>query len=144
MKYLADNDGQPAIAFLKCCRIFDPARVALLLHNKNNYHHIPNFVKIFSVHEWELYLNVLDCDAATAQGLEGGSVKVHIDAFWNRVHDRVPNLASLASKYKDCITNLADAEKNNSLYNIVLSDRRHSLSQQKLRELVCLYFNTHS
>ena len=34
VKYLADNHEQPAIAFLKCCRIFNPARVALLLHNK--------------------------------------------------------------------------------------------------------------
>ena len=46
-------------------------------------------------------VNVLACDAATAQGLVGKSIKVDIDAFWNGVHDRVPNLASLALKYKD-------------------------------------------
>ena len=74
--------------------------MALLLHNKNDYHPIPNFVETVPVHEWELYLNVLARNAATAQGLGGVSVKVDIDAFWNGVHDRVPNLASLAVSIK--------------------------------------------
>ena len=43
-KYMDPNcSGQPALLFLKACRIFNPARVATLSHEQQNFTAIPGF-----------------------------------------------------------------------------------------------------
>ena len=139
-KYLADEDGQPALSFLKSCRIFNPMRVSVLSPSKDDYLSIPDFSTV-PMNEFNLYLEVLAKEAVLANA---GKPLFDTDVFWSGVQDRVPTLASLALRYKDAITNSADAERSNSLYNIVLSDRRRFLSEESLKELVFLYFNSHA
>lgn len=42
---------------------------------------------------------------------------------------------------KDGVTNSADVERSNSIYKLVLSSRRRSLSEPNIKALVFLYFN---
>lgn len=67
----------------------------------------------------------------------------NIDLFWNSMGDKLPNLAVLALKYKDAICNSADAERSNSLYNLVVSERRWSLNEKTIKSLLFLYHNNH-
>lgn len=135
-KYLdIDGDGQPAIKFLKACRVFNPARVALLVNDFSYYSEcIPGFANV-PIEEYALYIEKLAGDAVRSTG----SVDIHI--FWLSVQDRVPVLAALALIWKDAVTNSADAERSNSIYNLVLSNRRRSLSEESLKCLVRLYYN---
>lgn len=66
-----------------------------------------------------------------------------IDLFWNSMGDKLPNLAVLALKYKDAICNSTDAERSNSLYNLVVSERRRSLNEKTIKSLLFLYYNNH-
>ncbi len=142
MKYLSDNDGQPALPFLKQCRIFNPLRVPVLSENINDYPDIPDFDTV-PRNEFILYREVLVSEVQ--ESLRGtGQTKMDIDSFWISNRDRIPTMAALAFKYKDAVTNSADAERSNSLYNNVLTDKRRSLSVQKLRELVFMYYNSHA
>ena len=50
-------------------------------------------------------------------------------------------MATVAARYKNAVTNSANAERSNSLHNIVFSPRRRSLSWDKLKQLVFLYYN---
>lgn len=50
-------------------------------------------------------------------------------------------LSKLALRYKDAVSNSADAERCNSIYKLVLSNRRRSTSNSHLRALVFLYYN---
>lgn len=47
----------------------------------------------------------------------------------------------LGQKVQRCCLNLADAERSNSIYKLVLSNRRRSTTNQNLRALVFLYHN---
>ena len=53
----------------------------------------------------------------------------------------LPQLSRSAKRYKECVTNSADVERSNSIYKLVLSSRRHSLSEPNIKALVFRYFN---
>lgn len=95
---------------------------------------IPNFASV-PEREYDLYVNMLANAAVRTTG------SVDIDLFWRSVQDRVPKLSELAMTYKDAVTNSADAERSNSIYNLVLSHRRRALSEKSIKALVKLYFN---
>ena len=50
-------------------------------------------------------------------------------------------MSVLAKRYKDVVINSADAERSNSIYKLVLSSRRRSMTNDKLKALVFLYHN---
>jgi len=50
-------------------------------------------------------------------------------------------LSSLAKGYKDAVSNSADAERSNSIYKLLLPNRRRSTTKQNLKALVFLYHN---
>ncbi|XP_077065578.1 uncharacterized protein LOC143718361 [Siphateles boraxobius] len=66
---------------------------------------------------------------------------VDLDVFWDGLQERLPVLSVLAKRYKDVIVNSADAERSNSIYKLVLSSRRRSVSNNNLKALVFLYHN---
>ncbi|KAJ4946268.1 hypothetical protein JOQ06_023936 [Pogonophryne albipinna] len=66
---------------------------------------------------------------------------VDLDVFWVGVQERLPVLSSLAHRYKDAVSNSADAERSNSIYKLVLSSRRRSTTNQNLKALVFLCHN---
>ena len=61
--------------------------------------------------------------------------------FWDGVQERLPGLSSLAKRYKDAVSNSAGAGRTNSIYKLVLSNRRRSTTNINLKALVFLYHN---
>jgi len=57
------------------------------------------------------------------------------------MNEKLPNMCSIAATYKDAVCNSADAERSNSLYNMILSERRRSLKETSLQALLFLYYN---
>ena len=63
--------------------------------------------------------------------------------FWNSCASEMPaiSLSMLALRYILGTVNSVDAESSFSLYNLVHSDRRRSLGEKSLKQLLFLYFN---
>lgn len=99
----------------------------------NSYKAIPGFS---SVPEDEMmrYMTKLGPEAlrASVSGI------VELDSYWIGVHDRLPVLSKLALRYKDAVSNSADAERCNSIYKLVLSNRMPSSTSSDLRTLPVL------
>ena len=134
-KYMRPDDGQPGIQFLKASRLFNPRNCDLISKNMEQYTSIPTFAEIPSA-EFDLYLNLLAPDALKSTE---GVVNPHL--FWKGVEDRVPNLSRLAQLIICAVTNSADAERSNSIYNLILDSRRRKLLPESLRMMVFLYYN---
>lgn len=141
LKYL--TVGQPAIPFLKAVRIFDPKKVPLLNGaDMSEYFAIPGFEDTVAKEDFDLYFSKIVPDyVAAAAGLSCGSSIYNIDQFWDTVSDRVPSMAALANKYVNAVCNSADSERSFSLYSLILSSRRRSLSENKIKALCFLYYN---
>ncbi len=133
-KYM--EHGQPAIDFLKQCRIFNPRRLALISTVKADYTAIPGMQDVPD-QEFRAYVEIHG-PAAVAASVSG---LVDLDLFWIGIQDILPNLSRIAIIYKDVVTSTADAERSNSLYKLVLNARRRSLSEKSLRALLFLYYN---
>ncbi|KAL0185277.1 hypothetical protein M9458_020974, partial [Cirrhinus mrigala] len=133
-KYM--SEGQPAINFLREVRVFDPRYISFMEDSVSGYTHIPGFSAVPS-DEFDAYFQRLGPAAlkASACGV------VDLDVFWDGLLERLPVLSALAKRYKDVIVNSADAERSNSLYKLVLSSRRRSITNSNLKALVFLYHN---
>jgi len=132
-KYLTP-EGQPGIEFLKACRVFNPARVTIIPHGQANYLAIPGFSEV-PAEEFKKYTDYIVPEAVQ------GSIPVNIDLFWQSTVDSLPTLSKLAIRYKNAVTNSADAEQSFSLYNLIVQGRRRSLSPKNIKSLVFLYYN---
>jgi hypothetical protein len=77
-----DKQDQPAIHFLKQCRIFNPSRVPVLPQRLTEYSAIPAFVETVPQDEFILYIDVLAPEAIRAT--------VPPDLFWRGIQDRLP------------------------------------------------------
>ncbi|KAI2655834.1 Formamidase [Labeo rohita] len=133
-KYM--SEGQPAINFLREVRVFDPRYISFMEDSVSGYTHIPGFSAVPN-DEFDAYFQRLGPAAlkASACGV------VDLDVFWDGLLERLPVLSALAKRYKDVIVNSADAERSNSLYKLVLSSRRRSITNSNLKALVFLYHN---
>lgn len=133
-KYM--SDGQPAINFLQEVRVFDPRHIAFMNDSVSSYKHIPGFSAV-SKDEIDAYFTHLGPAAlrASACGV------VDLDVFWDGLQERLPVLSILAKRYKDVIISSADAERSNSIYKLVLTSRRRSITNNNLKALVFLYHN---
>lgn len=134
-KYI--NGGQPAIKFFNQIRVFNPSRLDLMPNDKDHYSAIPGFNSV-PCEELDLYFKILGPQVVGANPCITFS---NIRNFWNGLQDRVPVLASLAMKYILCPTNSADVERCNSIYKLIHSGRRRSLSEESLKCLVFLKYN---
>ncbi|RXN03368.1 CGG triplet repeat-binding 1 [Labeo rohita] len=130
-KYM--SEGQPAINFLREVRVFDPRYISFSV---SGYTHIPGFSAVPN-DEFDAYFQCLGPAAlkASACGV------VDLDVFCDGLLERLPVLSALAKRYKDVIVNSAYAERSNSLYKLVLSSRRRSITNSNLKVLVFLYHN---
>ncbi|RXM27456.1 hypothetical protein EOD39_10791 [Acipenser ruthenus] len=71
-KYISDTEsGQPAIKFLKCVQIFNPRRVPVMSHVKEDYASIPGFSDI-PQEEFALYTGKVALDAIQRAEQSGG------------------------------------------------------------------------
>jgi len=68
-------------------------------------------------------------------------MQVDVLLFWRGMRERTPQLADIACRYLSVPVNSVDAERSFSAYNIVLSDKRHNLSDDSTKMLVSMYFN---
>jgi hypothetical protein len=88
IKYLRDDkQGQPAIHFLRECRIFNPSRVSVLPHCLTEYSAISGFVETVPQDEFILYINVLAPEAIRATVPPD---MLDIDLFWCGIQDGLP------------------------------------------------------
>ena len=55
--------------------------------------------------------------------------------------ERPPKLSLIARTYINAVCNSADAERSNSLCNLILDNRRRSLTEDSIKSLLCLYYN---
>lgn len=133
-KYM--SNGQPAIEFLQEVRVFDPRYIAFLDDSVASYKAIPGFTEVPG-DEFDSYFKTVGPAALRA----ATSGVVDLDVFWDGLQERLPVLSSLAKRYKDAVSNSADAERSNSIYKLVLSNRRRSTTNQNLKALVFLYHN---
>lgn len=133
-KYM--SDGQPAIHFLKEVRVFDPRHISFMSDSVSTYKSIPGFSDVPD-DELDAYFRRLGPAAVHAASCG----VVDIDLFWDEVRERLPILSGLAIRYKCVIVNSADAERSNSIYKLVLSNRRRSVANNNLKALVFLYHN---
>ena len=141
LKYLdLGAGGQPAINFLKEVRVFDPNSAPRMSQNLADYDHIPGMSDIPRT-EFVKYLTKLCPDAITAANTGPQRESVNVTVFWASVKDEVPHLYQLACRYMNAVTNSADAERSFSLYNLILTPRRRSLSTTTLQQLAFLYYN---
>ena len=133
-KYM--SDGQPAIEFLKEVRVFDPRHIVFMSDCVASYKSIPGFS---AVPKDELDAYFIHLGPATLRASASGVVD--LDVFWDGLQERLPHLSVLAKRYKSVIVNSADAERSNSIYKLVLSSRRRSVTNDNLKALVFLYHN---
>ncbi|KAL7394851.1 hypothetical protein ABVT39_005418 [Epinephelus coioides] len=133
-KYM--SDGQPGIHFLKEVRVFDPRNIAFMNDRVSSYKAIPGFTDVPNA---ELHSYLQDLGPAALRAASCGVVD--LDVLWDGLQERLPVLSTLAKRYKDAVCNSADAERSNSIYKLVLSNRRRSTTNQNLRALVFLYHN---
>lgn len=133
-KYM--SDGQPAINFLKEVRVFDPRHTAFMSDSVSSYESIPGFS---DVPKDELDAYFIRLGPAAVHAASCGVVD--LDVFWDGLQERLPILSRLAIRYKSVIVNSADAERSNSIYKLVLSSRRRSITNDNLKALVFLYHN---
>ena len=127
------EEGQPGILFLKNLRFFDPSK---LIFMPNVIEGIPKFEEI-PQEEIDLYRNHLGPQAL----MNAPTSALDLQQFWLSVQLKVPTLAKFALKYIFATVHSADVERSFSLYNIILSDRRRSLTPENLKKLIFLYYN---
>ena len=60
------------------------------------------------------------------------------------MQDRTPTLTKLASHYLCVPVNSVDAERSFSVYNNVVTDKRHNLTDENTAMLVGLYYNVNN
>ncbi|TDH05603.1 hypothetical protein EPR50_G00124200 [Perca flavescens] len=75
-----------------------------------SYKAIPGFTEVQS-DEFDSYFKTLGPAAFRA----APSGVVDLDVFWDGLQERLPVLSSLAKRYKDAVSNSADAERSNSI-----------------------------
>lgn len=132
-KFISSNDS--GWLFLKAIRAFDPNQLLALPSDLKNYVDIPGLVHSpLLAAEWLIYRNVV-------VELQGEACD-NILTFWNRMHDRTPQLAVIASRYLCIPVNSVDAERSFSVYNNVVSNKRHNLTDTSTKHLVGLYYNS--
>ena len=129
------DGAQPAMQFFRDCRVFNP-RCIILFSEDQDLSSIPGFQDV-PKEEITLYFTKFG-PAAVKASVSG---KVDTDLFWDSMREPLPQLSRLAKRYKDCVCNSADVERSNSIYKLVLSSRRRSLTEPNIKALVFLYFN---
>lgn len=121
--------------FLRECRVFNP-RCVILFSEDEDLSSIPGFKEI---PKKEIHLYFTKFGPAAVKASDSGVIDT--DLFWDSMQVPLPQLSRLAKRYKECVTNSADVERSNSIYKLVLSSRRRSLSEPNIKALVFLYFN---
>ena len=132
-KYMC-ADGQPGVEFVKQLQIFDPSRI--ILFDSCDFSALRGMSDV-PLTEIKRYRESL---GPMAMKVSGG-IPLDLTVFWNSIKADVPKLAGCALKYIYACLNSADAERSFSLYNIVFSERRRSLSEENLKAFVFLYYN---
>ena len=131
-------EGQPGVEFLQHVQFFHPAKVMLLPQVKD----LTGVPELSTVPQNEIrrYTTQLGPDALR----HAPTTHLDLELFWQSCCTEVPALARVAKRYIFSTINSADCERSFSLYNLLLSHRRRSLSEQSLRSLCFLYYNQFS
>ena len=118
------EDGQPVINFIKQIKFFDPSR--LILFDITDLSALPGLSHV-PVSEIKRYKESLGPKAMKVSG----GIPLDLTVFWNSVSSDGPQLARCALKYTNACLNSADGERSFSIYNVVFSERRRSLNEEK-------------
>ena len=129
------NCTESSWKFLKEIRVLDPSQLPALSLNINNYSSIPEFAtpSLQLSGEWNSYVK-------SVQDMHDEKID-DVLAYWHGMAAQVPNLASIAMNYLSMPVNSVDAERSFSVYNNVITDKRHNLSDENTKMFVGLYYN---
>ena len=111
-------------------QILDPAQKLSLPTEVSIYSTIPGLAVDETpslLAEWDIYNTaVLDLH---------GEVPIDLHGFWISTKSHTPRLANIALKYLALPVNSVDVERSFSVYNNVVSDKRHSLTLENTKML---------
>jgi hypothetical protein len=113
--------------------------VCVLSHQLQDYRAVPGLSDV-PPSEFDRYVNTL---APAAVSVAGGlwSIDNNVEFFWNSMSEKLPCMTCIARTYVNVVCNSADAERSNSLYNLIVDNRRRSLSEDSIKYLLFLYYN---
>lgn len=125
-------ERHPCMELLKVLPVFDPAKVAGLRKNIQDYvQAIPALTQV-AAEEWHRYIHMDKSDAAEVSPVE----------WWAAREDRMPTLAALAALYLHLPTTSVDVERLFSHYTMLLTRYRRSLTEKNIKMMLIAKFNS--
>ncbi|XP_064483592.1 uncharacterized protein LOC135396511 [Ornithodoros turicata] len=138
--------------FFKSMRALDPLQLKSMSHELCDYENIPGIGRDAGnlAAEWLLYINTAkDCKSSDRDLAPSVSKQVDpppqpfdIIGFWDGMKTLTPALASIAVKYLCVPINSVDAGRSFSRYKMIVSDKRHSLSDENTKYHLMLSHNS--
>ncbi|CAM5134733.1 unnamed protein product [Natator depressus] len=99
----------------------------------------PNTESIFK--QYLIFLRYLNREKIVHETIQSQPIFGDPQVLWLSVKERIPNIAKLALNCINAVSNSAAAERSFSLYSLILSARRKSLSEKNLKALCFLDYN---
>jgi hypothetical protein len=147
-----DLGKEPALKFFKIMQIFDPHKVKFTVNSEyesfKELVYIPEIENIMEAgnittkaklsSEFKSYIEF----AKDYQKPDDLKTNVYIARFWMSQMENWKLLAPIVYKYIFVPISSADVERSFSCFNNILSDKRQSLTEESLKHLTALYFNS--
>ena len=139
-KFEKHINNHSSLELFKSIRCFDPKYIQAETTRQNIY----LYSKILEfknpsndlLNEWSVYCN-LQNDFLEDQ-------EMNLDSYWKDLSRSLPVLSKIALIYIWLPVSGVDVERSFSAYKSILSDRRHSLSEESIAMLNFLYFNANT
>ena len=139
-KFEKHIDNHSGLELFKSIRCFDPKYIQAEITRQNIhlYTEILEFKNPSNdlLNEWSIFCN-LQNDFFENQ-------EINLDSYWKDLSGSLPLLSKIALIYIWLPVSGVDVERSFSAYKNILSDRRHSLSEETIAILNFLYFNANA
>lgn len=125
-------ETHPSMELFKALPVFDPAKVAGVRKNIQDYVQVAPALTSVSAEEWHRYIHMDKSDAEEVSPVE----------WWAAREDRMPTLAPLAALYLHLPTTSVDVERLFSHYTMLLTQYRRSLTENNIKMMLIAKFNS--
>ena len=130
-KLQAVMERHPSMELFKALPVFDPAKIAGLRKNIQDYVQLAPALTLVSAEEWHRYVHMDKSDAEDVSPVE----------WWAAREDRMPALAPVAALYLHHPTTSVDVERLFSHYTMLLTQYRRSLTERNIKMMLIAKFN---
>ena len=124
-------ERHPSMELFKAIPVFDPAKIAGLRKNMQDYVQVAPALAFVSAEEWHRYVHMDKSDAEDVTPVE----------WWAAREDRMPTLAPIAQLYLYHPTTSVDVERLFSHYTMLLTQYRRSLTEHNIKMMLIAKFN---